>query len=192
MKKDKQKTNEQPKPQNQQKEKVEKQAQHKQDVKEQNKDEKVEINERVEALEKELANEKDKYVRLYAEFINFQNRTKREKRELIETASEDVIKALLPVLDDFERALTEMKKAGENDMAKGVQLIYDKLIKTLRDQGLQEIIVQKGDDFNPDLHEAVAQIPGDEKMKGKIHDIIQKGYKLGDKIIRYPKVVTVQ
>ncbi len=175
-----------------QKEKAEKQNQDKKQVNEKTEEQKPTTEERIAALEKELADEKDKYVRLYAEFINFQNRTKREKRELIETASEEVIKALLPVVDDFERALTEMKKAGENEWAKGVQLIYDKLMKTLRDEGLQEIPVQKGDDFNPDLHEAVAQIPGDEKQKGKIHDVIEKGYKLGDKIIRYPKVVTVQ
>ncbi len=186
MKKDKQKATDK------QKSQVEKSNQHKSGGKEKENEQVPAPEERIKELENELAGEKDKYVRLYAEFINFQNRTKREKRELIETASEEVIKALLPVLDDFERALVEMKKAGENEWAKGVQLIYDKLMKTLRDQGLQEIPVQKGDDFNPDLHEAVAQIPGDDKMKGKIHDIIEKGYKLGDKIIRYPKVVTVQ
>ncbi len=186
MKKDKQKATDK------QKEQTGKQNQHKANGKEGLEEQAVASEERIKELEKELAGEKDKYVRLYAEFINFQNRTKREKRELIETASEEVIKALLPVVDDFERALTEMKKAGENQWIKGVQLIYDKLMKTLRDEGLQEISVQKGDDFNPDLHEAVAQIPGDEKMKGKIHDVIEKGYKLGDKIIRYPKVVTVQ
>jgi len=150
------------------------------------------LNQKIEDLEKNLADEKDKYVRLYAEFINYQNRTKREKSELIETASEEVLKALLPVVDDFERAMNEMRKAGENEWLKGVQLIYDKFLKTLKDQGLETIEVKKGDEFNPDLHEAVAQIPGDKKMSGKIHDVIEKGYKLGGKIIRYPKVVTVQ
>ena len=147
---------------------------------------------KINELEKQLADEKDKYIRLYAEFVNFQNRTKREKTELIETASEDVLKALLPILDDFERAMAEMRKAGENELLKGVQLIYDKFLKTLKDKGLEVIDVKKGDSFNPDLHEAVAQIPGDKKMSGKIHDVIERGYKLGRKIIRYPKVVTVQ
>ncbi len=147
---------------------------------------------KINELEKQLADEKDKYIRLYAEFVNFQNRTKREKSELIETASEDVLKALLPILDDFERAMAEMRKAGDNELLKGVQLIYDKFLKTLKDKGLEVIEVKKGDSFNPDLHEAVAQIPGDKKMSGKIHDVIERGYKLGRKIIRYPKVVTVQ
>lgn len=170
-----------------------KKAEAKQNTEQQTPEQQMEtLNQKIEDLEKNLADEKDKYVRLYAEFINYQNRTKREKTELIETASEEVLKALLPVLDDFERAMNEMRKAGENDLLKGVQLIYDKFLKTLKDKGLDVIEVKKGDTFNPDLHEAVAQIPGDKKMSGKIHDVIEKGYKLGGKIIRYPKVVTVQ
>ncbi len=150
------------------------------------------IQSQIDDLQNQLAEEKDKYIRLFAEFDNFRKRTHREKMDLIETASEDVISALLPVLDDFERALNELKKSEDDNLYKGVKLIYDKFRKTLEDKGLKEIEVHKGDTFDADIHEAVAQIPGDKKMSGKIYDVIEKGYRLGNKIIRYPKVVTVQ
>ena len=144
-----------------------------------------------EELEQMLKDEKDKYVRLYAEFENFRKRTAKEKLELFETASEKVIKNLLPVLDDFERAIAEMKKNKEDEMVKGVSLIYDKLKKTLEKEGLKHIDVKKGDSFDPEIHEAIAQIPvEDEKMKDKIVDVVEKGYQLGPKNIRFPKVVT--
>ncbi len=148
--------------------------------------------ENIQNLENQLLEEKDRYVRLYAEFDNYKKRTAKEKINLIETASEDVIKALLPVLDDFERALNELKKTENKELIKGVELIYEKFKKTLISKGLTEIEVKQGDTFNPDIHEAVAQIPGDKKNSGKIHEVIEKGYKLGNKIIRYPKVVTIQ
>ncbi|NPA43694.1 MAG: nucleotide exchange factor GrpE [Chlorobi bacterium] len=151
-----------------------------------------ELMEQKQQLEEELQAEKDRYIRLYAEFDNYKKRTQREKMDLIETASEDVVKALLPILDDFERALTELKKSGNAEVLKGVELIYEKLRKTLMDKGLAEIEVKHGDEFNPDIHEAVAQIPGDKKQSGKIHEVIEKGYKMGKKIIRYPKVITIQ
>ncbi len=142
-------------------------------------------------LEQMLKDEKDKYLRLYAEFENFRKRTAKEKLELFETASEKVIKNLLPVLDDFERAIAEMKKNKEDEMAKGVSLIYDKFKKTLEKEGLKDIDVKKGDSFDPEIHEAIAQIPvEDENMKDKVVDVVEKGYQLGPKNIRFPKVVT--
>ena len=142
-------------------------------------------------LEQLLKDEKDKYLRLYAEFENFRKRTAKEKLELFETASEKVIKNLLPVLDDFERAIAEMKKNKDDEMAKGVSLIYDKFKKTLEKEGLKDFNVKKGDSFDPEIHEAIAQIPvEDEKMKDKIVDVVEKGYQLGPKNIRFPKVVT--
>ncbi len=147
--------------------------------------------EKVKELEQMLKDEKDKYLRLYAEFENYRKRTAKEKLELFETASEKVIKNLLPVLDDFERAIAEMTKNKENEMAKGVTLIYDKFKKILEKEGLKDIEVRKGDSFDPDIHEAIAQVPvEDKKMINKIIDIVEKGYQLGPKNIRFPKVVT--
>jgi molecular chaperone GrpE len=144
-----------------------------------------------EQLKIDLQAEKDKFMRLYAEFENFRKRTAKEKLDLFETAGEKVIANLLPVLDDFERALAEMKKNNEDEMAKGVQLIYDKLKNTLNKEGLKEIEVKEGDEFDPEIHEAIAQIPAPKKkLKNKIIDTVEKGYQLGKKIIRFPKVVT--
>ncbi len=146
---------------------------------------------KIEELKQMLKDEKDKYLRLYAEFENYRKRTAKEKLELFETAAEKVIKNLLPVLDDFERAIEEMKKSHDDEMVKGVILIYDKFKKTLEKEGLKDILVQKGDSFDPDIHEAIAQVPvEDEKMKDKIVDVVEKGYQLGPKNIRFPKVVT--
>jgi len=142
-------------------------------------------------LENKLKEEKDKYVRLYAEFENYRKRTAKEKLEMFETASENVIKNLLPILDDFERAIAELKKNKEDELVKGVELIYDKFKKTLEKEGLKNIEVNKGDQFDPEVHEAIAQVPvEDEKMKNKIVDVVEKGYQLGPKNIRFPKVVT--
>ncbi len=144
-----------------------------------------------EILEKNLQEEKDKYIRLYAEFENFRKRTAKEKLDLFETASEKVIKNLLPILDDFERAIAEMKKNKEDELVKGVELIYNKFKKTLEKEGLKHIEVNQGDSFDPEVHEAIAQVPvEDEDMKNKIVDVIEKGYQLGNKNIRFPKVVT--
>lgn len=144
-----------------------------------------------ERLKEELEKEKDKFLRLFAEFENYKRRTGRERIELFKTANQEVLESMLPILDDFDRALNEIKKAGENDLFKGVELISDKLRKTLKDKGLEQMKVKQGDSFDSDLHEAVSRIPApDKKLKGKIVDVIEKGYILGDKIIRYPKVVT--
>lgn len=147
-----------------------------------------------EKLQDELQKEKDKFLRLFAEFENYKKRTTRERIELFTTASEDVIKSLLPVLDDFERALNHIEEDKEaEDLRKGVLLIYQKLLTSLEQKGLSEIKVKKGDVFNADNHEAVTQIPApSKKLKGKIIDVIEKGYALGDKVIRFPKVIIGQ
>ncbi|NMH86503.1 nucleotide exchange factor GrpE [Flavivirga algicola] len=147
-----------------------------------------------ERLQAELKQEKDKYLRLFAEFENYKRRTSKERIELFSTASEDVMKTLLPILDDFERALTHIEEDKEaEELRKGVLLIYQKLVKTLEQKGLTAVKVEKGDAFNADDHEAVTQIPApSDDLKGKIIDVIEKGYKLGEKVIRFPKVVIGQ
>ncbi len=146
-----------------------------------------------EQLTQDLAKEKDKFLRLFAEFENFKRRTAKERIELFKTANEDVLNSLLPVLDDFDRALTEIKKSDDNPLIVGVELIQTKLLTTLASKGLEEVEVKAGDAFDADFAEAITQIPAPTpKLKGKIVDVIQKGYKLGDKIIRFPQVVTGQ
>jgi len=146
-----------------------------------------------EQLANDLAKEKDKFLRLFAEFENYKRRTAKERIDLFKTANQDVLQALLPVLDDFDRGLTEIKKADDEVLIKGVELIYDKLKNTLTSKGLEEVAIKPGDIFNADYAEAITQIPAPSpNLKGKIVDVIEKGYKLGDKIIRFPKVVTGQ
>ncbi|MDG1393418.1 MAG: nucleotide exchange factor GrpE [Flavobacteriaceae bacterium] len=143
-----------------------------------------------EQLAADLAQEKDKFLRLFAEFENYKRRTTKERIELFSTASQEVIKALLPVLDDFDRALLEMAKSEETELSKGVELIKNKFSSTLEQKGLTIVEVSSGDLFNADDHEAITQIPApSDAMKGKIIDVIEKGYKLGDRVIRFPKVV---
>lgn len=144
-----------------------------------------------EQLHEDLAKEKDKFMRLFAEFENYKRRTSKERIELFKTASQDVIVAMLPILDDFERALLHIEEDKEaEEMRKGVLLIYNKLLNTLNQKGLQVIELSAGDTFDADIHEAITQIPAPEEgLKGKIVDVVEKGYKLGEKIIRYPKVV---
>ena len=155
--------------------------------------EEVEVLSVEEQLTQDLAKEKDKFLRLFAEFENFKRRTAKERMELFKTANEDVLNSLLPVLDDFDRALTEIRKSDDNPLITGVELIQTKLINTLASKGLEQIEVKAGDAFNADFAEAITQIPAPTpKLKGKIVDVIQKGYKLGDKIIRFPQVVTGQ
>ena len=140
-----------------------------------------------------IQQEKDKYLRLFAEFENYKKRTSKERIELFKTASQELMTSLLPIMDDFDRGLAEIKKVKDKELLKGMQLINDKLKNTLVQKGLTEIEVNKGDVFDAEIHEAITQIPAPtEKLKGKIIDAIEKGYKLGDKIIRYPKVVIGQ
>lgn len=149
-----------------------------------------------EKLQKELdeANGKvamleDKYLRQVAEFDNYRKRTMKEKTELIKNGGERAIESILPVLDDFERALSNMAK-DENaaEMMTGVELIYNKFVNILKQNGLQKIETE-GADFNTDYHEAIAMVPApDEKLKGKVLDCVQAGYTLNDKVIRHAKV----
>jgi molecular chaperone GrpE len=143
-----------------------------------------------EQLALDLAAEKDKFLRLFAEFENYKRRTSKERVELFKTANQEVLLAMLPILDDFDRALIEISKSGDESLVKGVELIHEKLKSTLVAKGLEEVEVKAGDAFDADFAEAITQIPApSDKMKGKIVDILEKGYKLGDKIIRFPKVV---
>lgn len=143
-----------------------------------------------EKLVKDHEELKDKYLRAYADFENFKKRAIKEKLDLLRTAAQDTITALLPVLDDFERARQNAEKEGSTEkMSEGVLLVYHKLFNTLKGLGLEEMITAD-QDFDPEVHEAITEIPAPtDQMKGKIVDTIQKGYKLGDKIIRYAKVV---
>jgi|SRR5690606_18278946 len=144
-------------------------------------------------LQDEFEREKDRYLRLFAEFENYKKRTSRERIEMFKTASQDVMISLLPILDDFERALKEIEKSEDDNLFKGVELINIKFRETLKSKGLQLMDVKSGDAFDADSHEAITQIPApEESLKGKIIDVVEKGYTLGDKIIRYPKVVIGQ
>ncbi len=145
-----------------------------------------------EQLEEQLANEKDKFLRLFAEFENFRKRTARERIELFATANEDVMKSVLPVLDDFDRAIAQMETLGESEHLTGFNLISTKLRDNLSAKGLSLVEINKGDTFDADIAEAITQIPAGDEFKGKVFDVIEKGYKLGDKIIRFPKVVIGQ
>ena len=143
-----------------------------------------------EQLTKDLAVEKDKFLRLFAEFENYKRRTAKERMELFKTANQEVMLAMLPVMDDFDRALTEIKKTDDTILIQGVELIQEKFKNTLISKGLEEVEIKIGDIFNADFAEAITQIPAPSpNLKGKIVDVIEKGYKLGDKIIRFPKVV---
>ena len=141
-------------------------------------------------LNESLKLEKEKYVRLFAEFENYKRRTAKERIELFKTAGKDVLSSLVPVLEDFKRAISQ---EGSNSDDEGINLIYNKFNETLKNQGLIEVEVNLGDVFDAEIHEAISQIPAEEdSQKGKIIDIIQGGYKIGDNIITYPKVVVAQ
>ena len=145
---------------------------------------------KIDELSSSVEKEKNQFLRLFAEFENYKKRTSKERLELFKTASQDLVTALLPVLDDFERALAEIKKSERNDQLHGIELIYNKLFDTLQNQGLTKLEVNEGDGFDAELHEAITQIPAPkEKLKGKVIDVVGTGYKLGEKIIRYPKVI---
>jgi molecular chaperone GrpE len=155
------------------------------------KDESPEELSKEEQLQRELDAKDDKYLRLFAEFENYKRRTSKERIELFKTAGQDVMQSMLPVLDDFDRAMLEIKKSSDESLVQGIELINNKLRETLKSKGLEVMAVNAGDKFDSDLHEAITQIPApSDDMKGKIIDIVEKGYTLGDKIIRYPKVVT--
>lgn len=140
-------------------------------------------------LTSELEESKDKYLRLYSEFDNFRRRTAKEKLDLMQTAGEKILVELLPILDDFERAEQSTESTDES-VQEGLKLISQKLVNILQTQGLKEMETPEGTEFDPELHEAITQIPADKKLKGKIVDTIEKGYFLGEKVIRFAKVVT--
>lgn len=138
-----------------------------------------------------LAEEKDRYIRLYAEFENFKKRTIREKMEFAQYANTEMMISMLAVLDDFERAIKEIAKNGNEADLKGIELIYQKFKNKLAEKGLKPLEVNAGDDFNVDFHEAITQIPAPtEELKGKIVDVVETGYQLHDRVIRFAKVVT--
>lgn len=139
-----------------------------------------------------IAAEKDKFLRLFAEFENYKKRTSKERVELFKTAGQEVITSMLPVVDDFNRALKEAEKLENSDDFEGFRLISNKLNETLKNKGLVAIDVNPGDIFDAEKHEAITQIPAGEEQSGKIIDVTEQGYQLGDKIIRYPKVVVGQ
>ncbi len=147
-------------------------------------------NEAIAKLEADLSESKDKYLRLYSEFENFRRRTSKEKMELISAANEQLMLALIPVADDIERSYSNQESFEDIQLLKdGVNLIFNKFSKILEQKGLNPL-ESKGENFNPDLHEAITQIPApSEELKGKIIDEIEKGYYLNDKLIRVAKVV---
>ncbi|MCM4158065.1 nucleotide exchange factor GrpE [Gramella sp. AN32] len=144
-----------------------------------------------ELLKEDLQKEKDKFLRLFAEFENYKRRTSKERIELFKTANQEVMTAMLPVMDDFDRAMNELRKSDDENLIKGVELIHNKFKETLRSKGLERMQIEEGADFDAEVHEAITQIPApSEDLKGKIIDVVEPGYKLGERIIRYPKVVT--
>lgn len=141
-------------------------------------------------LTEDLAKEKDRYLRLFAEFENYKKRTSKERIDLFRTANSELMIALLPVLDDFDRGMVEIEKSEDKALVEGVQLIHNKLKDILATKNLELVEIAAGDDFDSEIHDAITQIPApSEDLKGKIVDVVEKGYKLGDKIIRHPKVV---
>lgn len=149
-----------------------------------------ELVKKINELEATIAKDKDDYIRLMAEFDNFRRRTSQEKLELVSMASTETIKGLLPVLDDCERALKVLLESDDSDAAKeGTELIYSKLMGYLKSKGLA-VIEALNKPFDTDLHEAVAQFPvQEEEQKGKVFDVVQTGYTLNGKVIRFAKVV---
>lgn len=141
-------------------------------------------------LKEDIAKEKDKFLRLFAEFENYKKRTARERLELIETAGKGVMLSILPVLDDFERALSHIEDDKEaEDLRKGVMLIYQKLLNALEQKGLKKMD-SKGKTFDPDFHQAITEIEApNKKLKGKVVDVVEQGYFIGDIILRHAKVV---
>jgi len=146
-------------------------------------------NSEVDRLRSELKESKEKYLRLVAEFDNFRKRNAKEKLETIQTASKDVIVSLLEIMDDADRAQQQLESSTNVDeIKKGVSLVFNKLRTTLQSKGVK-LMEAKGTPFNPDLHEAIAEVEAGKDMQGKVVDVVQNGYYLNDKIIRFAKVV---
>lgn len=145
----------------------------------------------IEKLNSEVQEAKDKYLRLYSEFENFRRRTAKERLELIKSANEDLMAALLPVMDDFERGKKALEESEDHKTSKeGFDLIYNKFGNILKQKGLKPMEDKIGSEFNTEFHEAISQMPVEKKkMKGKIIDVVEKGYYLDEKVIRFAKVV---
>ncbi len=147
----------------------------------------------IEVLKEEIQKEKEQFLRLFAEFDNFKKRTAKERFDIFKTANAETITALLPVLDDFERGIKQIELSEDNELLKGILLIQGKLIEILRGKGLKALEIKTGDEFDTDKMEAITQIPApSDELKGKVVDVIETGYTLNDKVIRYAKVVTGQ
>ena len=152
---------------------------------------KSDISKKLEELNGKLDQEKDKYLRLFAEFENFKKRTAKERIELFKTAGQEVISSILPILDDMERAINQTPEQ-EKKSIEGFVLINNKLADVLKSNGLDVTETNIGDTFDAEIHEAITLIPSADDQKGKIIDVTEKGYQLGDKIIRFPKVIVGQ
>tara|TARA_Y100000768_G_scaffold380938_1_gene358822 strand:+ start:2267 stop:2746 length:480 start_codon:yes stop_codon:yes gene_type:complete len=139
-------------------------------------------------LKLELQESKDKYLRLYSEFENYRRRTSKEKIEMIDSANKDLLKEILPISDDFERAIKSSDSENIID-EEGINLIFQKLKGILEKHNLKKMEIKIGDDFDSELHEAITSTPSEKKLKGKVVDIIEDGYLIGDKILRFGKVV---
>lgn len=148
------------------------------------------VNDPVEKLQQELGEQKDKFIRLYSEFENFRRRTAKEKLELIQSANEHLMTALLPVIDDFGRAEKSFQARQDDKDIEGFFLIINKFKKVLEQSGVKAMDIGPGTDFDADFHEAITQIPAPEpSLKGKIVDVVESGYLLNEKVIRFAKVV---
>lgn len=143
-----------------------------------------------ELFKKKIVEQKKKYLRLFSDFENYKKRIQKEKFELVKLANQELIVELIPILDDFERCLLEIKKDNNGNKIIGIKLIYEKFFSVLKKKGIKQIKTKKGDHFNTDIHEALSQITDpSQDFKGKIIDIVEMGYLLFDKVIRHAKVI---
>ncbi len=158
---------------------------------EEQQEDKVEAEEKSEpTLEEQLGEAKDKYIRLYSEFENFRRRTSKEKLDLISTANKNLMSDLIPVMDDFERAMAASESNDDvTALREGMSLIQNKLVKSLENKGLKKMGVKMGDSFDDEVHEAITQIPAEKKLEGKVVDVVEPGYMLGETVVRFAKVV---
>lgn len=158
---------------------------------EEQQEDKVEAEEKSEpTLEEQLGEAKDKYIRLYSEFENFRRRTSKEKLDLISTANKNLMSDLIPVMDDFERAMAASESNDDvTALREGMSLIQNKLVKSLENKGLKKMGVKMGDGFDDEVHEAITQIPAEKKLEGKVVDVVEPGYMLGETVVRFAKVV---
>lgn len=157
----------------------------------QNAEEQTAVEAEIERLKVELSEAKDKYLRLYSEFENFRRRSAREKLDMVQTANQELVKDLLPVLDDFERASNSFSQQMDvSTLKEGMDLISNKFGKVLEQKGVKPMESKEGMDFDPEIHEAITKIPAPkEELKGKVVDVVEKGYYLHDKVVRFAKVV---